>query len=117
LIIDLGTVLISSNVANVDKEKDYRKVRNPNEMFDAYNFELNGFQVLAVEELEDYRRYKQSKHTKIIRDITVQFGFLNSIMPSNKLFPAYEVELALQNVDLVVSDYISLFLQRLLKVI
>lgn len=88
-------------------------MNNPLLLYDAYNFNLNDFQIMAFESLRDYKKYKTEKSTKLISDVTLKINFYNSVEPRHKVFPLYEVGVYLQNIKIMTSDYLLHFLLRL----
>jgi len=113
LVVDLGVLSIKSEVVEIDKKRDYSEVTDPAQLYDSYYFEAKGFQVMALEELTDYKKYREAKMTKLIRDITLVSTFYNNVWPAHPTMPVYEIHCSLRNFDMIVSDYISHFLQRL----
>ena len=99
----------------IDESKDYTKINNPLQIYDAYNFSLTDFQILAFESLHNYRNYKGECSTKMIQDVNLKFNFYNSVEPRHPVMPLYEIGMYLHNIKIITSDYLLHFLLRLQK--
>ena len=118
LIVDLGVIKLSSDIVPINKEDDFSKYSEPKKLYDAYQFELSGIEVSAIEGMVDYKSFKTNQNrTTILNDISISSYFLNSIWPSHSVFPSYEIAVSLDNCTITVSDYLVQFLQRLSRII
>ena len=56
LIIDLGTILMESQMVEFNSEIDYKLVKDPVLLFDIFKFHLKDLQVAYYYHLPDYRK-------------------------------------------------------------
>ena len=106
LLIDLGRIKIDSKLVDAEKGRDYTRCLSSADLYDAYNFELKDFKVHAFEKLKDYKRYRDSRSTKMVEDVTFKINLLNNIEPNHLTMPQYELNLSLENIQIMFSDYL-----------
>ena len=113
LVADLGSIRVDSSLAQFDPIKDYKKENNFLLLYDAYNFYLKDLQILIYENLTDYHKYSTESSTKILKDVTLTLKFYNCLEQKHPSYPLYEMNVTLESLRLIASDYVFHMMMKL----
>lgn len=71
LVVNLGSINMNSQLQKWDKEIDYKVFSKGEGLYDIYTIELVGFSITLTEDMSDYKQWRQNKHVKVIKDVTI----------------------------------------------
>lgn len=103
---------MSSNLKKYDKEIDYKFCTRGEDVYDQYQITLQGFGLIMLEDLTDYRRCHEAKTLRAMNELTLQLKISRCLDPKHPVFPTMEVFLSIEDIELYVSDHILAGIMR-----
>lgn len=114
IVFSLGYTRVTSELRPYNKEIDYKLVNRGEELYDKYDLKLNGFQLSMIEELVDYKHWRDAKRKiDIINQIEVNLKANRSIEPLHPKFPKLELFCQIYEIDIFFSDYVAANLMKI----
>ncbi len=125
LVCDLGTVRARSVTQRKAVDKNYREITDVGKLYDYYEIKLDAIQVYIAEDNGGVGPIKFSRtrkdgdgqplQHKYVRDLCLQLRLYNCLEPMHPSFPAIKVGVILNRVDVVLTDYNSVYVLRILS--
>lgn len=107
VVINLGTIKASSSLAIYDKDTNYKEVYDPDDLYDEYSLDFQDFQVIMIEELERYEKWKETdQRIDIIRKIAISVNASRCVEPEHPNYTWLSLLVRITEIDIFVSDYI-----------
>ena len=108
LICDLGTVRARSVTHRKDPKVNYKELTDVSQLYDYYELRMETIQVYISEGDKE-----QSQH-KYIRDLSLQIRLYDCLEPFHPSLPVMKIGGILNRVDMVLTDYNSVYVLKIL---